>query len=352
MKKIITLTLLAVCFVLTSCQEAMEAMTGNKRSSIGNPYEVLVVCNDDIWERPAGRALLYALDTDIPGLPQSERSFSISRVTEEYFRSTPKAFRNIIYVDINGDRYTQTAFKFTRDVFARPQIFMNIQSPNEQDFEKFVTENTQVIVDFLTRVEIERQMELLQSSYNEDAMKTVEEMFGCELRIPYQMSGCMKGENFVWLSDFNTPRAEIQSFFVYSYPYTSVENFSRENYIHMRDSVMMVNMQGNTPNKYISTVDWSVEITEGAYRDRYIQVARGLWEMKSDPMGGPFVSHAVVDEINNRVIVVEAFLYAPNRKKGSMMRKLEASLFTLKLPADKLIEESNKLQEFVIEEKK
>ena len=85
---------------------------------------------------------------------------------------------------------------------------------------------------------------------------------------------------------------------------------------------------------------------------RYVQVVRGLWEMENDIMGGPFVSHSVVDEINNRVIVVEAFLYAPNRKKGSMMRKLEASLFTLKLPADKFIEESTRLEEFSIEEKK
>lgn len=343
MKKLILLVLIIIS--VTGCRNV-------SKQSIGNPYEVLVVCDDDIWEAPAGRALLYALDTDIPGLPQSERSFRISRVTESHFRGSSKAFRNIIFVDINGDRYTQSSFKFTRDVFAKPQIYMGIQSPSLQEFEKFVTENTQVIVDFLTRVEIERQMKILEGSHNEKAMKIVKEVFGCELMIPAYLNGHMEGEDFVWLSDFNDPKAEIQSFMVYSYPYTSVDNFSKENYIHMRDSVMKRNIRAKRMDQYIKTVDWSVDITEGAYRDRYIQVVRGLWEMENDIMGGPFVSHSAVDEINNRVIVVEAFLYAPNRKKGSLMRKLEASLFTLKLPADKFIEESNRLEEFSIEEKK
>lgn len=343
MKKFILFVL--IILTLTGCKHA-------SKHSIGNPYEVLVVCDDQTWEAPAGRALLYALDTDIPGLPQSERSFRISRVTKSHFRGSTKAFRNIIFVDINGDRYTKNSFKFTRDVFAKPQVYMGIQSPSMEEFEKFVNENSQVIVDFLTRVEIERQIGVLEGKYNEKAFKKIKEMFGCELKIPAYLNGYMAGENFLWLSDFNDPKAEIQSFMIYSYPYTSVDNFSREHYIHMRDSVMKRNIRAKRMDQYIKTVDWSVDITEGSYRDRYLQVVRGLWEMENDIMGGPFVSHSAVDEINNRVIVVEAFLYAPNRKKGSMMRKLEASLFTLKLPADKFIEESNRLEEFSIEEKK
>ena len=66
-------------------------------------------------------------------------------------------------------------------------------------------------------------------------------------------------------------------------------------------------------------------------------------------MGGPFVSHSVVDEKNNRVIVVEAFVYAAGQKKGKFIRKLEASLYTLKLPADKMIENSIHIPQIVIE---
>ena len=60
---------------------------------------------------------------------------------------------------------------------------------------------------------------------------------------------------------------------------------------------------------------------------------------ENDMMGGPFVSHARVDRPNGRVVVVEAFVYAPEKKKRDLMRQLEASLYTLNLPQEQQIDE-------------
>jgi hypothetical protein len=56
--------------------------------------------------------------------------------------------------------------------------------------------------------------------------------------------------------------------------------------------------------------------------------------MVGDMMGGPFVSHARLDEANQRVIVVEGFVYAPEKDKRNIIRQVEASLYTLKLPGE------------------
>jgi polyphosphate kinase len=61
--------------------------------------------------------------------------------------------------------------------------------------------------------------------------------------------------------------------------------------------------------------------------------ARGLWRMKGDFMGGPFVSHSRVDTVNNRVVTAEIFVYSPDKMKRNLVRTMEASLYTLKLPA-------------------
>lgn len=342
MKKILSILLLATLFA--GCTEISN---GFMRSAVGNPYEVLVVCEEDFWAAPAGRALEAVLDTDIPGLPQSERSFKISRVNE--LGNLTKPFRNIINVDINKGMYTKTTFKYTKDAFATPQIILTIQSPTREDFEAYVRDNSQVIVDFLTAIEMNREIDNLKAEHNTQALEAVKEMFGCELMIPAEMNGIKKGENFLWLSDFNSTKPEILSFVVYSIPYTSAEQFSLENYIHTRDSVMKKNMPGGKPDQYIQTEADYVTITETAYKERYLQIAKGLWYMENDMMGGPFVSHAVVDELNNKIIVVEAFVYAAGQKKGRYMRKLEASLYTLKLPADKLIENSIHIPQIVVE---
>lgn len=342
MKKILLFLFSAI--LLTGCDNSDNSF---KRSAVGNPYEVLVVCTQEFWDSPAGRALENVLDTDIPGLPQSERSFRISRT--EQLSNLTKPFRNIININIDKQYYSRTMFKYSKDVFARPQVVLTIQSPSRDEFEQYVNDNAQVIVDFLTSVEMNRQIDNLKQKHNVSAMNTVKEMFGCELMIPVEMSGEKRGENFVWLSDFNSVNPEILSFVMYSYPYTSVDNFSRENYIQKRDSVMKKNMPGGKPGQYIQTEKEYIDITETSYKDRYLQITRGLWYMENDMMGGPYVSHSVVDETNNRVIVVEAFVYAAGQKKGKFMRKLEASLYTLKLPADKLIENSIHIPQVVIE---
>ena len=49
-------------------------------------------------------------------------------------------------------------------------------------------------------------------------------------------------------------------------------------------------------------------------------------------MGGPFVSHSRVDTLSNTVIVVEGFVYAPEKMKRGLIRRVEGSLYTLCLP--------------------
>ena len=56
-------------------------------------------------------------------------------------------------------------------------------------------------------------------------------------------------------------------------------------------------------------------------------------------MGGPFVSHSRVDAETNRVVVVEGFVYAPEKMKRGLMRRLEGSLYTMQLPEEQYLME-------------
>jgi hypothetical protein len=58
---------------------------------------------------------------------------------------------------------------------------------------------------------------------------------------------------------------------------------------------------------------------------------RGLWEMTTDMMGGPFVSQAFVNPYTNKVVVVDVFIYAPESNKRNLIRTLEASFYTIRI---------------------
>lgn len=347
MKKI---ALLIMTVIFTACSG--DGPTIITPSSSGLPYEVLVVCNKDFWESECGRALFDVLDTDVPALPQSERSFRISQIEPSNYKRMFKIMRNIIEVKIDKSLYTQTKFKFNRDVYSTPQIIMTIQSPSALDFQEYVSQNGQTIIDFFTSAEMNRELLDLQkpNHHNAKFLDSIKAKFGCEMLIPANITGIKSGKDFLWASDMAGSNSNILSFVVYSYPYTGADNFKMENFLHIRDSILKANIPGNRPDRYMTTEHEFVSMKEFEFRERYMQEVRGLWAMENDMMGGPFVSHGVVDEINNRVIMVEAFVYAPGRKKGDLMRKLEAALFSLRLPADKEISNSIHIPEIIIED--
>ena len=75
-----------------------------------------------------------------------------------------------------------------------------------------------------------------------------------------------------------------------------------------------------------------VSYTPITVNGKYCGVLRGLWKMVGDMMGGPFVSHVRLDEKNNRVVVAEGFVFAPETDKRNFIRRIEAALYTLRLP--------------------
>ena len=321
MKNFAYLCLLAMVAMLSSC-------TGKTGS--GRAYEVLVVVDQDLWNRPAGRALFDVLDTDVPGLPQSERSFRIMNAAPQHYDGTLKLLRNIILVDINPAKYTQPKFRYAKDVYAAPQMILTIQAPDEESFAQFVTTYSQRIIDFFTHAEMNRQIRLLEQKHSDFVSVNVKEMFGCEVWVPAELASYKKGENFFWAGT-NTATGD-QNFVIYSYPYTDKETFTKEYFVHKRDSVMEVNMPGAREGMYMATDTLLTDVRAINVQGAYCQEARGLWRIKGDFMGGPYVSHARVDEVNQRVIVAEIFVYSPDKMKRNLVRRMEASLYTLRLP--------------------
>ena len=301
-------------------------------TSSGRAYEILVVVDQGLWERPAGRALYDVLDSDVPGLPQSERSFRIMYTSPSNYDATLKLIRNIIIVEVNKDLYTQPKFKYAKNVYAAPQSILTIQAPDEESFEKFVEENKQVIIDFFVKAEMNRQINALRGKHSAIVEQKVDSLFGCKLWVPTELASYKIGKDFFWAST-NAATSDM-NIVVYSYPYTDKNTFTREYFIQKRDSIMKANLPGAREGMYMMTDTLYVETQDIAVRKDYAQEARGLWAMKGDMMGGPFVSHSRVDQKNGRVVVVEAFIFSPDKLKRNLMRMMEASLYTLQLPEE------------------
>ena len=337
MRKFLFYIMMAV--VVTACKDGHLAAP----QASGRPYEVLVIIDKETWEAPAGRALFNVLDTDIPGLPQPERSFHISQVDPKDLNRTLSIFRNIIEVNIDPTQFTQTRMKFVRNVYAEDQVILHINSPSPESFAQHVAEHGQDIIDFFTKTEINRLCKSLERKYSKLTYDLAKEIFGCELRAPEELKNFKRGKDFFWTT--NNTATGMVSLIMYSYPYEGPETFNKRYILHKRDSVMRINMPGSDPDMFVQTDTAFTAVRPIVVHHRYAMEARGLWYMRNDAMGGPFVSHSRVDTEHNRVVVIEGFVFAPEKMKRGLMRRMEGALYMLLLPEEQQSEVETALEE-------
>lgn len=196
---------------------------------------------------------------------------------------------------------------------------------------EYLWDHCDELLNFITTEEINREARRLEDEHNIKFDKKVEEMFGCHMHIPADLKRMKIGKDFIWATDDGI--SSISSICIYSYPYATERVFTEPAFLALRDTFMGRNIPGELPGSKMSTNHEFISVKDMTVQGHYVQECRGLWEMTIDAMGGPYVSHSQVDTINNKVIVVEGFVYAPDKMKRSMIRRLEAALYTLQLPA-------------------
>lgn len=324
-----SLLLSAAVLILASCVNGKGS--GYKPGSSGVPYEVLLVSAPANFQNGAIDAVTEVLEDYVPGLPQAESAFKVSKVTENKFSSVLHYCRNIIMVNVDAT-LSAPKLKYSRDVYAAPQVILTVQAPDAKSLIDYVGQNGETIVGFLTRIEMNRAAETLRKKHSLVIEEKVKNQFGCDIWVPQELVKTKTGKDFFWASTDLGQRD--MNFVIYSYPYRDPNTFTEEYFLNKRDSVMKINIPGPREGQYMATARPYVLFSEETVRGKYAQVVRGLWEMENYDMGGPFVSVGRVDEKNQRVVVAEGFVYAPGDQKKDLMRRMEAALYTLMLPDD------------------
>jgi hypothetical protein len=306
-----------------------------EKKATGMIYEVVVVMEQSDWEGEIGEAIKKDLYSDVPGLPQSEATMKIMYVSPGKFDGMLTYVRNILQVDINPKQYTKVSLHARKDVWADGQAVVQLNAPDASSVVEYMQEHERILANYYTAMERRRLTAQLEETYHQPLARMIEDKFGVTLKVPTSFAAYKEdGQDFFWASDnAASGRTDVV---VYTFPYESAETFTRDYLVAKRDSVMQINMPGAFPDSYMTT---ETSYAEPAYKaitvnGKYCGELRGLWRMKGDMMGGPFVSHARVDEANNRIVVVEGFVYAPETEKKNYIRRIEAALYTLHLPGE------------------
>ena len=331
MKKTNVLLAFAVALTLSSCFNTGKTLP----SATGSIYEALVVVDNEQWNSQLGEIIKGSLGADMPCMPQMEPTMDISQVSPQAFDDMLKPVRNILYIDVNPDRYTQNKVVYLRNIYSQPQSVCRVQSADFEQCTAFLKEEMENIRQWFVREELTRQGKFYKG-YNTDARLAVQQRFGCDVFIPDDYILVRNEKDFVWA--VNDKGSMRRDFVMWAYPYTDNNTFTQTFLEQKRDEILGQQVEGAIEGSYMGTEYKQIPPQMQAIsvqNNSYCAELRGLWKMKNGAaMGGPFVQHTRLDEFSQKVITAEVFVFAPGQKKRNAIRQAEAILYTIKLPQD------------------
>ncbi len=299
-----------IFLLLTSC--GLTGKNRKKPASTGQPYEIVLEGDTD-------SIVTRILTEDVPALPQPEPLCKLIQVKKGKTKGSYLLVRTRIIVNITDKDF---AVKLSHDENAAPQNIIRINARSVQQLrEKLYGEKLRQIAD---EAELKHLTEMISnnpSKQNKEMQEEVKKTFGLDMKIPVSMNASKKAKDFIWIS--NNASTGMQNLLIMKVKSeerrmkkqrSATEGKANSNVTttddkHQIDSILRTNMPGETDSMYMTIP---------------VLLERGLWEMKGDAMGGPYVMH----RIHNLYVI--GFVYAPEMKKKILIKQLEAAISTIK----------------------
>ncbi|MBR6963919.1 MAG: DUF4837 family protein [Prevotella sp.] len=308
------LTAMVAMLMLTACgRQSLTPKSG------GRPYEVVVVGDE-------AQAVRSELQQSVEVLPQEEPQFDVRAIRADQYNLAAQTSRSIVVTAIDP-HLTRTTIRYERDAVAKPQIIIYLTAPSSSQLLHDAPQWGKQLRALLNRHETNIAVAHLRANRNAEAEKRISETFGVSMNVPADLVAWKQAEKFLWFSTNATEGVRC----ICLYTIRPGGDFAS-----MRDSVMKRNLPGETDSMYVQTRRQELK-AEPTADSHGIQrtIWRGLWEMKNDAMGGPFVARVESMPGRHELLVAEAFVYAPETTKRNKMRLTEAALWTLQPNGEK-----------------
>ena len=330
MRKILVLSIAILISLITSC----TSKKGERLlpSSSGRMNEMVVVMKHDLWKGKVGKEVRAIFEEEVNGLPQPEPSYRVAHIDPNAFTSTFKAARSLFIVKLEqGDKAKLT---YSNKVYAQPQTIIEISGNTEEILIKALKKYKKDMVKKFHDQDIKAIQKRFRRIKHEQLPLLTEE--GISITIPKNYTAIDLRENFWWYrSDIRQGKHYPSlNLLIYITPMKSELDMSGHNIISIRDSIGKLYIGGAMDNSYMQTENrplYAPTMTNTMVSDQIAIETRGLWMVKGDFMGGPFLNYTVFDEKNKRIITADAFVYGAGVKKRDLVFQMEAIIKSLKI---------------------
>lgn len=324
-KNIVCLMILVV-FSFFACKTESGS---SKSRSIGAPGEVLLVIDKSLQNTEVKEIIAHFSSAEFPCVPQFETVFKLITIAPNDFEGHFKAYRNIIVVKQLKSKSSSVNYK--RDKWASSQQLVEIEFKSEASFAQVFNENRDQIFDFLYYGDIRTMSKANEIGADAGLKNFIQDKYNIEMTLPQGFRLVQDTLSFSW---FRFDRLEtIQSIIIHEFDMDSVHSLASNDLIALRNYVAEKYVPGPNENSYMTTESRLPIICNQLTNDVLDAIeVRGLWKVEGFFMGGPFVNYFIKDKENNKLIMIEGFVYAPKKQnKSYFVRQVESILQSVKL---------------------
>ena len=291
--------------------------------SSGNINNVSIVMKEKEWESRLGESTRNIVGDIYKGLPIDEPNFKFFNISPKQFNGFSRHSRNILYFQ----KDTTNKFRIYKNLYSKPQLFFLIQGEDEDILINYLIENKPLIIN--TIKEGERKEKIRRIKKSPSKSNVLRKKMRINLVYPSVYKKVKDTFNFIWLE--KQILKGTLNIISYRLPLNTISDPPKLNdVIRIRDSIGKINIPGRLEGTHM--------ITEKDYRPYFYKLnmggkiifeTKGMWEVKNDFMGGPFINYILKDKKSNEWVIVEGFAFAPSVSKRDYMFELNSILSTI-----------------------
>ena len=316
------LVAIVVIFFLQSCEDNKVVYKPESSARINS---ITVVVDNDNWNSTIGDKIRSLYADEYEGLPQIEERFTLKQIPYEAFSGFSRSSRNIIFIN----KTSNPEFFFEADKYARPQIYLEIKGNSIKSILEQIDKSKKEGINKFTNGEIEENKRRILKSLLKDT--SAMDDFSINMKMPSVYSLYKQDKNFIWYQKqiqkghSNIIATQLSS-------QKNIFDYNTQSLIKLRDSIGKSFLPGRNPESFmVSEKEYLPYQKKISYYGIKMLETRGTWEVKGDFMGGPFLNYLVEDKLNDRVLFIEGFVFAPSKRKRDNIIELEAIIKSLKL---------------------
>ncbi len=311
---------------------------GIRPNASGDEGEMVIVLDGETWNNlELSDSLISFFERDIPGFPQSEKMYKVYRLNWSQMSQIFQIHQNILWVKFDKN-FDQETFGLKKNLWANGQTVVQCKARSADDFLTFFNENKH----YIEKVFVEADFERIQNRFTKikDAQMEgiIEEKLGINIIIPDGYFDAIVSDSLVFFkhealrTSAGQSKKIIRGVWVYTIPYITSNMYETYNIVNIRNEISQLVMQGQHENNFM-IVEPRVEPErfEENWNGELAVVHRGLWRVDNEFKGGPFVNIITYDRKNRRIIMLDAFVYAPSFDKKEYMMQVEAIIRSMQI---------------------